>query len=76
MGRGEGLLMNTSQPNQNVIDIKTLPHLLDIKAAVALGVGTERTIRRMCERGELKAVKAGRQWRINRDALLEQMGLA
>lgn len=28
---------------------------------------TERTVRRMCERGDIPAVKAGRQWRIYPD---------
>lgn len=49
--------------------------LVDSKiAASTLGV-SPRTVTRLCERGEIKAVKVGAQWRINRDALLEFAGL-
>lgn len=34
-----------------------------------------RTIQNMCARGELKAVKAGRRWLVNRDAALAYFGL-
>jgi len=34
--------------------------------AAEINVST-RTVRRMCERGELPAFKAGRQWRIRTD---------
>lgn len=54
----------------------TLPPMLDTKqAGYALGVST-RTITRMCEQEKIKAVKVNTLWRINRDALLEQFGLA
>lgn len=51
--------------------------LMDVKqvAGEILHV-SERTVTRMCASGELKAVKVGHQWRINRDALLEYAGLA
>lgn len=35
----------------------------------------ESTVYRMCSAGKLKAVKVGRNWRINRDALLKFAGL-
>ena len=34
-----------------------------------------RTVARMCERGELRAVKVRSLWRINREALFELAGL-
>lgn len=55
-----------------------LPPLLTTAQAAALGLGTERSVRRMCESGTIKAVKlpGARTWRVNRDALLMQLGLA
>ena len=32
-------------------------------------------VRRMCREGRIKAVKVGKQWRINRDYLMGFMGL-
>lgn len=43
-------------------------------AAWALGVDC-RTIRRMCERGEVKATKVGSDWRINVAELCAQYGI-
>lgn len=34
-----------------------------------------RQVARMCARGELKAVRVGKLWRVNRDALAERLGL-
>ena len=36
----------------------------------------KRTVTRLCDDGELKAVKVRNQWRINREALLAYCGLA
>lgn len=53
-----------------------LPPLLTIKqAAAVLNNMPSSTIRSMCERGDIFAVKCGRQWRVHRDRLLEQYGL-
>ena len=35
----------------------------------------DRTMRRMCERAEVKATKVGSDWRINIAALCEQFGI-
>lgn len=43
-------------------------------AAAALGVSA-RMVTSMCARGDIKTVKVGRVWRINRDALAEKFGL-
>ena len=45
-----------------------------VEAAEILNV-CPRTVARMCERGEIKAVKVRSLWRINREALLEFAGL-
>lgn len=43
---------------------------------VATRIGrSERYWRSLCERGEIQAVKLGRVWLINRDALMKQLGL-
>lgn len=55
----------TAQAASPLIDVKT--------AAGILGVCT-RTVVRMCERGEIKAVRVRSLWRINRAALMEFIG--
>lgn len=44
--------------------------VVSVKAAAAYLDCHERTVARMCERGELKAVKVMSMWRINRAALV------
>lgn len=51
------------------------PMLLDTKQGRDILNISERSITRMCSNGQLKAVKVGGVWRINRDALLEFAGL-
>lgn len=56
--------------------LEDLPQLISCRqAAGVLGV-SPRHVARMCEVGQIKAVRCGaRIWRINRDALAAQMGL-
>lgn len=44
------------------------------EAAKFLGI-EDRTVRSMCERGELRAVKCGRVWRINLTETVRALGL-
>ena len=54
---------------------EALPQLMSVsQAAGVLGV-SQRHVARLCERGEIKAVKIGRLWRVNRDALAAQCGI-
>ena len=47
-----------------------MPPLMTIRqAARILGDMPERTVRLLCEKGTVYAVKIGRQWRVNRDDL-------
>lgn len=62
--------------NENVTSIETLKPLITVDEAVSLGVASGGQIRRMCRNGQIKATKVGTDWRINRDALLKQFGLA
>lgn len=54
---------------------ENLPQLMSVRqAAGVLGV-SQRHVARLCERGEIKAVKIGRLWRVNRDALAAQCSI-
>ena len=52
-----------------------LPVFLDANQAASIVSASPKFIRDRCNDGTIKAVKCGRMWRINRDALLEQFGL-
>lgn len=54
----------------------TLPALCTVQEAAALTGYTPHFISDSCIRGEIKAVKFGRRWRIDTAALLRQFGLA
>ena len=49
--------------------------LCKIRRAAALLDVSDRTMRRMCEDGQVKAVKVRRDWRVNEDALRAQFGI-
>lgn len=54
---------------------EVLPQLMSVsQAADVLGV-SQRHVARLCERGKIKAVKIGRLWRVNRDALAVQCSI-
>lgn len=52
------------------------PMLLDVNQAASIVSTSPACIRRQCKEGTIKAAQVGNKWRINRDALLEQFGLA
>ena len=45
------------------------------QAIADLGVGCERHVRNLCQRGVLKAAKSGTRWLVNTRAALEYFGL-
>lgn len=57
------------------LTIADLPQLATCKQLAEVTGCSVRHIAHMCERGELKAVKLGKLWRINRDAAAERLGL-
>lgn len=57
------------------INIDELPVLVKPKVAAQILDCHERTVTRMCEAGKLKACRAGNSWRVNRDSLLEYVGI-
>jgi len=65
-----------SSKKRDRVDLRNLPELASVQeVASALNV-SPRHIARLCERGEIKAVKLGAKlWRINRNALAERFGL-
>ena len=50
--------------------------LLTVNEAAELLRVSNMTVRRMCARGELVAVKVGSQWRINRESALAPVGIS
>ena len=52
-----------------------LPMMLDANQAARLISTSPKFIRDQANAGKIAAVKAGRCWRINRDAFLTQFGL-
>lgn len=57
----------------NTLDPSRLPVLLKSEEAAALLRLEVHTVRRMAQRGELVAVKLGRQWRYKRDSVMQQL---
>lgn len=53
-----------------------LPLLLDVSQAAQITGMSENSMRTACRKNTIKAAQVGNKWRINRDALLEQFGLA
>lgn len=68
------IMNDTGEPKEREL-FPGLPPLLDSKQAAAILDVHPRTITRMCEHGELKAVRVRSVWRINRNSLLEFAGL-
>ena len=54
----------------------TLPALCTVQQAAALTGYSPHFISDSCVRGDIKAVKFGRRWRIDTAALLRQFGIA
>ena len=57
-------------------DLKNLPIMLPIEIAKQIPRCSGRYMRTLCESGQVRAVKVGRMWRVNRDSLLSYCGLA
>ena len=57
-------------------EVRALPALLEPKDATEIANVNLRQMYRMCQRGDVKAVKLGSLWRVNRDSLLAVCGLA
>lgn len=68
--------MCKAQPQITDVERANLPVLMSTKQTAALTGTTDKFVRDMCANGGFKAVKLGGVWRVNRDALLAQCGLA
>lgn len=53
----------------------SLPELLDTRQAAQVLNVTPRMVTDLCKKGRIKAVRLGKLWRVNRDALLDFAGL-
>lgn len=60
----------------NKAELEKLPLMMKVSEAAPVLNVSKRTVIRMCNNGQLKAAKTASEWRINRDALLEHVGLA
>ena len=56
--------------------VRSLPPLITVRQAEAMGAACGRQLRKMCASGELAATKVGSDWRIARDPFLRRFGLA
>lgn len=52
-----------------------LDELLLATEAASVARCSAHTITNLCTKGKIKAVKVGNKWRVNRDSLLEYLGL-
>ena len=57
------------------MDYSKLPAMLDTEQAAEILNVHRRSVIRMCVGGDIKAIKIRGLWRVNRDDLLEQLGL-
>jgi len=57
--------------NKIITDWQDINLVVDIPFVARLLAQNPETIKRRCQRGEIKAFKAGREWRITKDALRE-----
>ena len=48
---------------------------LDAKQCADIAGISARYVYKLCEKGEIKAVRIGNVWRINKTAFMEKMGL-
>lgn len=62
-------------PEAPTNDPRTLPLLLTAQQAAKLLNVSDKHVRDLCARGDIKSVRIGKSLRIGRDALLEQYGI-
>lgn len=67
--------MSSQRAETKGTPLMEMPQLISVKQAAGVLNVSGRHVERMCGRGELKAVRLGRVWRINRDALAKSCGL-
>lgn len=57
-------------------DWSEVPVVVDVPMVCILLQLSEARVKQLCARGELKATKAGKMWRINKRDLMEYVGAA
>jgi hypothetical protein len=68
--------MKSITPTMTPGEVGKLPALCSVPQAAALTGYAPHFISDSCARGDIKAVKFGRRWRIDTAALLRQFGIA
>lgn len=72
-------LISSAVQDRNATGYTTLPSdlpiLIDVPTAARIRGNSEAFIRRECARGNIRATKLGRSWRIHRDSFLQLCGL-
>ena len=63
------------QARYSLDDVLDLPSVLSCDEAAEVAGVPARTMRHLCETGEVKASKLGRTWRVNTTALLSSLGV-
>ncbi len=58
---------------RTVTDWNSVPVIFDISFACRLLGKTQESVKRMCTTGQLPAFKAGKEWRIDREAFRKWM---
>jgi excisionase family DNA binding protein len=67
--------MRTINPSMTPDEVTKLPALCSVPQAAELTGYSTHFLSDACARGDIKAVKFGRRWRIDTAALLRQFGL-
>lgn len=75
------VLATTTEGNRmkgisNTEQLRELPILLSIQQTADILQCSQKHCRDLCREGQIVAAKCGTSWRINRDKLLAQFGLA
>lgn len=65
--------VRSAETIEEILDSDAL--VLTVKQAATLLDCSERSVCRACDRGQIKAAKVMKMWRINKAALLEYIGI-
>lgn len=68
-------MKGTDERGYSIADLKEGPALTPCEPWAKVAGCSVRTIQNLCARGDLRAVRVGRLWRVNRDAALKYFGL-
>lgn len=76
MSKRKHVTREHEQERVTMDEIEAMPALLDTVQAASIVGSTPLAMARRCAKGEYAAVKVGREWRLNKSAFLQAVGLA